>query len=251
MAGDRSEMSFLDHLDELRKRLIRSAVACIVGATIAWYFVDRVIDALAAFVGKVYFMAPAEAFTTRLKLSVIMGIMLAIPVISYQLWQFVSPGLYPREKKMVVPVVLASTLFFAAGASFCYFLVLPAALKFLMGYGTENLNPLISVGNLLSFCAYFVLSFGIVFELPVAMYFLGRIGVITHRTLRKFRRYAIVLAFIIGAILTPPDVFSQLMLSIPLLALYELSIAVVWLTGRERTPSNPYDDDEREIGHTG
>jgi sec-independent protein translocase protein TatC len=145
---DRSDIPFLDHLEELRRRLLKAGAACIVGTVGSWFFVDYVIDLIAGLVGEVYFMAPTEAFLVRLKLSIIMGIMLAVPVISYQLWRFVSPGLYSREKLLVVPVVLAATIFFALGAGFCYFIVLPAAIEFLMGYGTENMTPLISIGNL-------------------------------------------------------------------------------------------------------
>ncbi len=241
-------MPFLDHLEELRRRLLKAGVACIIGASISWFFVDHVIDLIASLVGEVYFMAPTEAFLVRLKLSIIMGIMLAVPVISYQLWRFVSPGLYPREKMLVVPVVLAATVFFALGASFCYFIVLPAAIKFLMGYGTENMTPLISIGNLLSFAAYLVLAFGIVFELPVVAYFLGRVGLVSYKMLAKGRRYAVVLSLVLGATLTPPDVFSQVMLAGPLLLLYELSIWLVRFTGKRAGDGDLFDDDEREIG---
>jgi len=196
-------------------------------------------------------MAPAEAFMVRVKLSAVMGIVLGIPVIFYQLWMFVSPGLYKHEKNLVMPVVAATTIFFLVGASFCYFIVLPAALRFLMGYGTENMSPLISIGSLLTFCAYLILAFGLVFELPVVAFFLGRIGVISSRTLQKGRKYAIVLALVIGATLTPPDVFSQVMLAGPVFILYELSIWIVRLTGAERARGESLDDDEREIGRAG
>jgi sec-independent protein translocase protein TatC len=244
-------MSFLDHLEELRRRLIKALLAVVVGAVVSWFFVDYVIDILAKFVGQVYFTAPAEAFMVRVKLSAIMGIVLAVPIIFLQLWRFVSPGLYKREKSLAIPVVLATTVFFLVGASFCYFIVLPAALKFLMGYGTENMTPLISIGSLLTFCAYLILAFGLVFELPVVAFFLGRIGLISSRLLRKGRSYAIVVALILGAILTPPDVFSQVMLAGPIFILYELSIWIVRFTGAERTRKESIDEDEREIGKAG
>jgi sec-independent protein translocase protein TatC len=241
----------IPHLEELRKRLLKSGASVVIGAIVAWFFVDHVIDLIADMVGQVYFMAPTEAFLVRLKLSIIMGVMVSVPVITYQLWRFVSPGLYPREKQMVLPVVIASTFFFAVGALFCYAVVLPVALEFLMGYGTENMTPLISVGSLLSFCAYMVLAFGIVFELPVVSYFLGRIGLVSYKILAKGRRYAVVLALILGATLTPPDVFSQVMLAGPLLVLYEISIWIVKFTGRTPRFADELDDDEREIGLSG
>jgi len=244
-------MPFLDHLEELRRRLIKCGVSCAAGSIVSWFFIDGVIDVLAKLVGQVYFMAPTEAFMIRLKLSIIMGIMLSVPVISYQLWKFIAPGLYMRERRLVIPVVAASTFFFAAGASFCYFIVLPASLKFLMGYGTENMTPLISVGSLLSFCAYLILAFGIVFELPVVSFFLGRIGIVSYTTLKKGRRYAVVLSLVLGAALTPPDLFSQVMLAGPLLILYELSIWLVRLTGKQRCDDSAFDEDEREIGKAG
>ena len=247
----KQEMSFLDHLEELRRRLIKAVLAVVVGAVVSWFFVDYVIDLLAKFVGQVYFTAPAEAFMVRIKLSAIMGIVLAVPIIFLQLWRFVSPGLYKREKSLATPVVLATTFFFLVGASFCYFIVLPAALKFLMGYGTENMAPLISIGSLLTFCAYLILAFGLVFELPVVAFFLGRIGVISSKILRKGRRYAIILALVFGATLTPPDLFSQVMLAGPILILYELSIWIVRFTGAERIRTESLDEDEREIGRAG
>ena len=244
-------MPFLDHLEELRRRLLKVGLACVAGAGISWFFVDYMIDILAAFVGQVYFMAPTEAFLIRLKLAIIMGIVLAVPVIFYQLWKFISPGLYESEKTTVIPVVIATTFFFLLGGSFCYFVVLPAALRFLMGYGTENMMPLISVANLLSFCAYMILAFGFVFELPIVAFFLGRIGLITHKTLRKGRRYALVLALVIGAILTPPDPFSQMLLAGPLVILYEASIWIVWATGKERKKDDSFEEDEGETGRSG
>jgi len=247
----RNEMPFLEHLEELRRRLLKAGLTVVAASIGAWFFTDKVIDQVAGLVGEVYFMAPTEAFLVKLKISLIMGIMVAVPIISYQLWKFISPGLYNKEKKLVVPVVLATTFFFILGASFCYFIVLPAALRFLMDYGTENMNPLISVGSLLSFCAYMVLAFGIVFELPVVSFFLGRVGIISHRTLSKGRRYAVVLALILGAVLTPPDLFSQMMLAGPLLILYEISIWLVRLTGKGEREEDLLDDDEREIGRAG
>lgn len=249
MADDsKFDMPFLEHLEELRWRLFKSLISIVIFSIASWFFVDYVIDELADFVGEVYFMAPTEAFMVRIKISVIMGIVISVPVIFYQLWKFISPGLYKHEKSYVVPVVVASTLFFAVGGSFCYYVVLPNALRFLMGYGTDLMTPLISISNLLTFCAYLILAFGLVFELPVVAFFLGRIGLVDSRKLAKGRRYAVVAALIVGASLTPPDVFSQIMLAAPVIILYELSIWIVKFTGRERKKDSDFEEDERDVG---
>jgi len=242
------DMPFLEHLEELRWRLLKSLISIVIFSIASWFFVDYVVNMLAGFVGQVYFMAPTEAFMVRIKISVIMGIVLSVPVIFYQLWMFISPGLYRHEKSYVVPVVLASTFFFVVGGSFCYFVVLPNALHFLMGYSTDLMTPLISISNLITFCAYLILAFGLVFELPVVAFFLGRIGLVNSKKLAKGRRYAVVVALIVGASLTPPDVFSQIMLAAPVLILYELSIWIVKFTGRERKRDDSFDQDERDIG---
>jgi sec-independent protein translocase protein TatC len=230
------EMSFLDHLEELRKRILRSIAAIFIGA-IAAYFISEwlvnVVSAPLADVG-VYFKAPAEAFLTHIKISLFAGIIISSPIILYQIWMFVGPGLLNSEVKIVIPIVASSTIFFLLGGSFCFFYVIPLAVKFLLEFGTENMKPMIMIGDYISFAGALVLAFGIVFELPVASLILGRIGVIDHKMLSKGRRYAIVGIFILAAVITPPDLISQLLLAGPLYLLYEVSIVVVWLTGRDR-----------------
>jgi sec-independent protein translocase protein TatC len=202
---------------------------------VGYFFATDMIDFLTKPVGEVYFMAPTEAFGVRIKIALFAGLAASIPVILYQLWKFIVPGLYQHEVKMVVPVVLFGTLFFLGGGTFCFLVVLPVGTKFLIGFGTENLKPLISIGKYLSFAAWMVLAFGIVFELPIISYFLGKAGIITHRTLSKGRRYAIVgILLVAGAITPSPDVFSQLMLAGPLYILYEASIIIVRLTGTRK-----------------
>jgi sec-independent protein translocase protein TatC len=181
-------------------------------------------------------MSPTEAFAIRIKLSLIVGVIVSVPVIFYQAWQFVVPGLLEKEVKIVIPVVVSSTIFFLTGAVFCFFLVLPVGLKFLLGFGTEKLSPLIKITDYINFISYMTLAFGAVFELPVLSYFLAKIGVISAPTLRKGRRYAIVIILILAAALTPgPDIFSQLMLAGPLYVLYEISIIVVMITRKKKS----------------
>jgi sec-independent protein translocase protein TatC len=165
----------------------------------------------------------------------IAGIIVSVPVIFYHLWQFVVPGLFEREIKLVVPVVLASTIFFLIGATFCFLLVLPLSIKFLLGFGTEKLKPMIKIGDYVSFVSYLILAFGAVFELPVIAYFLGKLGIITPRTLTRGRRYAIVGMLVLSSLITPPDMFSQLMLAGPLYILYEVSIVVVRIVQKKKS----------------
>lgn len=229
-------MSFLDHLEELRKRVIRCLFFIIMFSIVAYFFSEKIINFVSKPIPHLYFMSPTEAFAIRIKLSLIVGVIVSVPVIFYQAWQFVVPGLLEKEVKIVIPVVVSSTIFFLIGAVFCFFLVLPVGLKFLLGFGTEKLSPLIKITDYINFISYMTLAFGAVFELPVLSYFLAKIGVISAPTLRKGRRYAIVIILILAAALTPgPDIFSQLMLAGPLYVLYEISIIVVMITRQKKS----------------
>ena len=156
-------------------------------------------------------------------------------MIFYHLWKFVVPGLFAKEVKLIIPVVISSTVFFLIGAAFCFLMVLPMSIKFLMGFGTDKLKPMIQIKDYVSFVSYMTLAFGAVFELPIVSYFLGRIGIINSGTLIKGRKYAAVAILIVAAIITPtPDVFTQLMLAGPLYFLYEVSIIVLKLTAKKK-----------------
>ncbi len=229
------EMSFLEHLEELRRRLLKSMAAVLICAIGGYYFSEQIIDYFTSPLPQVYFMAPTEAFMVRVKISLIVGAIAALPIILYQAWMFIGPGLLGREISIIVPVVIVSTIIFLLGASFCFFIVIPVAVKFLLGYGTANLQPLISIDNYTGFAGMMILAFGLIFELPVVTFVLGRMGVIGYKTLSRWRRYAVVLILIASAILTPtPDAISQLLLAGPLYILYEISILLVWLTGRKK-----------------
>jgi sec-independent protein translocase protein TatC len=226
-------MSFWEHLEELRWRLIKSLAAVLVTSIVAFFFCDWMLDILTRPIEKIYFIGIGEAFSVRIKLSLFAGLILALPVLFYQAWKFVVPGLYASEVRMVVPVVVFATLFFVGGAAFCFILVLPVGIQFLMSYATDKLQPMIQVSKYISFVGWMTISFGAVFELPIISYFLGRVGIINSRMLGKGRRIAILAILLVAAIATPsPDVFSQLMLAVPLYALYEVSIIIVRLTGR-------------------
>jgi sec-independent protein translocase protein TatC len=234
MAEEEKEMGFLDHLEELRGRIIKSLISIIVFSIVAYVFSERLIEFITRPIPEVYFMSPTEAFSTRIKISLIAGIIVSVPVIFYHAWRFIVPGLFAKEIKLVIPAVLSSTIFFLIGAVFCFVFVLPLSMKFLLGFGTEKLKPMIQVKDYVSFVSYMILAFGSVFELPVISYFLGKIGIITPMTLIKGRRYAITAILVLAAVITPPDVFSQFMLAGPLYLLYEVSIIVLKIIQREK-----------------
>jgi len=228
-------MPFLEHLEELRRRLIIS-IASVLVISIGGYFIsDFIIEFLTRPIDKVYFMGVTEAFAVKIKVSLFFGLFASLPIIFYQAWRFVLPGLTRKEMVMVLPMTAAMTVFFFIGASFCFFVVLPVGITFLLGFGTESLEPMIAIGRYISFVGWMVISFGLVFELPVVTFLLGRLGLVDAPMLRKGRRYAIVGILIVAAVATPsPDVFSQLMLAGPLYLLYELSVALVSITSRKR-----------------
>lgn len=186
---------------------------------------------------KLVFLAPTEAFWMSMKVSFVAALILSTPVLFYQLWKFISPGLHHHEKKYVVPFVVVASLLFLFGASFCFVLVLPFALEFLLTYNVGDiLVPMLSVGQFVDFALKFILAFGVVFELPIIMIFLVKLGIVTPETLAKNRRFAVVLSFIIAAFLTPtPDMFNQTLMAVPMILLYELGIWIVPFFKR-RTP---------------
>ncbi|OGC76704.1 MAG: twin arginine-targeting protein translocase TatC [candidate division Zixibacteria bacterium RBG_16_40_9] len=234
MPKDPKEMPFLAHLEELRWRIIKSLISILLFSIVTYVFSEKIIDFLTKTVDNVYFTSPTEAFAVRIKISLILGLMLSFPVIFYQLWQFVVPGLLDKEAKVVIPAVIFATFFFIGGALFCFFLVLPVGIKFLLSFQTDKLKPWLSIKDYVSFVAWMILAFGLVFQLPIVSFFLGKIGLITHKTLSKGRKYAIVIILILAAALTPsPDIFSQLMLAVPLYFLYEVSIIVVRVTNKK------------------
>ena len=227
-------MPFLEHLEELRWRLVKSVAAIVVCAIVAFVFAEDLMRFLIQPMGeiKLHVTEVTGSFYAFLKIALIFGIVGALPVVFYQVWGFLSPGLYKREKRLILPIVLVSTILFLIGSGFCYLVVLPLALKFLIGFSGDLLSPIITVGSYISFAGLLLLSFGFGFELPVLAFLLGKIGLISSGLLSKGRRYAIVIILIVAAILTPtPDVFTQLLLAVPLYLLYELSIIIVRKTG--------------------
>jgi sec-independent protein translocase protein TatC len=236
-------MPLTAHLEELRWRLIKSLAAIAVGFVATYNLADRLFaflsrPLLALNPGPVELIGTGvtEAFFTKLKVSFIAGIFVASPVIFYQAWMFVAPGLYDQEKRYARPFVFFATIFFIIGAAFCYWVVFPVGYRFFIEeYESIGVSPSIRISEYLSFTARMLLAFGVTFELPVITFFLARIGLISHTAMIAYGRYAVLVIFIVAAVLTPgPDVASQLLMAGPLLLLYALSIGVAYLFGTPR-----------------
>jgi sec-independent protein translocase protein TatC len=248
-------MPLTEHLSELRRRIFTALGAVFVIFVIVFNYSEKLfelvtfplkaelhfmasrpyIEIIKKKAAPLVFLAPAEAFWMHLKVSLVAAIIFSLPVIFFQLWRFISPGLLAKERKYVLPFVFFATSLFLIGALFCFGIVLPFAITFLLGYKTQNMAPMLSVGSYVDFCLKFILAFGIIFELPLAIIFLTRIGVVTPKTLAKNRKFAVLFAFVAGAILTPtPDMFNQTLMAVPIIILYEIGILVSRVMYRKR-----------------
>jgi sec-independent protein translocase protein TatC len=239
--NDQEKMPFLTHLEELRKRLIACAIAVGLGFAVCYYFSEGLfqflMEPLKAAMSKgdhMVFTGLPEMFVTYLKVALVGGVLLAAPFLFYEMWMFVAPGLYRHEKKMVVPFVVSSTVLFVGGALFGYYIVFPFGFKFFMSFSNEYVKALPSAIEYFSFSLKLLFAFGLVFELPVFIFFLTKLGIVKTDNLKKSRKYAILGAFIVSAILTPPDVVSQLMMAGPLIVLYEIGVIVSRLAKKKK-----------------
>lgn len=237
------EMTLFDHLRELRTRILISLIATIIGACVAYGFSGEIFELLCRpffnsfSEGALIGTGPADAFVLKLKVACVAGAIIASPVIFFQIWLFIAPGLRPEEKKLVTPFLISTTTLFFIGMWFSYKAVLPFAFQFFFEqYGSIKITPNIRITEHISFMAKAILSFGLVFEMPVLAYFLGRLGIVTAEMLIKGVRIAIVVIFIVSAVMTPPDVFTQFLMAGPLLVLYGLSILVVRWAEKPKTP---------------
>ena len=242
MAGVDDKMSFLEHLGELRVRIMRSLYCLLIGLAVAFPFSERVLDWLARPIRKggynLVFLAVTEAFWVQMKVGLIVGLFIAAPGILWQVWGFIAPGLHSHEKKYAAPFVIIGSLLFMVGGAFSLFVVTPYAIAFLLSYARESLQPMITLENHIDFLLKFTLAFGAVFELPLAITLLARMGLVTAKQLSKNRKYAILGAFIAGAVLTPtPDAFNQTLMAGPLIILYEIGIISARLFGRRAAPA--------------
>lgn len=225
---DEGNMSLVKHLEELRFRLIRSLLAVAVGSCIAYYYIEPIMQWVTLPVGKLYYMQPSEAFFTYLKVAVATGFLIALPVVFYHVWRFFLPALTRNERNVIGIVVPVSVLLFFGGLVFSFCFVLPTAVKFFMGFGSESLQAMFSVDKYFDFVITFVLPFGFVFELPLVMTILGKMGILGSEKLKRVQRYVIFLSFVLAAIITPtPDIFTQCMLAFPMIALYEVGYLIV------------------------
>ena len=237
---DDKKIPFSGHLEELRRRLIVCFIAVGTGFVLSYGFKEKLFQILTRpLIGvmktgdKLIFTGLPEAFFTYLKVAFLSGIILATPIIFYEFWMFVAPGLYDKEKRLMLPIVFLSTLFFLGGSFFGYFIVFPYGFKFFLGFASEIIQPLPSMREYLSFASKLLLAFGVVFELPLIITFLAKLGIVSVSFLKKNRKYAILLFFVGAAILTPPDVVTQIMMALPLMVLYEISIVGARIFGKK------------------
>ena len=240
MSSNNESMPFLDHLEELRWRLIKSIASVLIGAVISFYFIDQIIE---------FLVKPTEALKNSMDLQVLKvqgmfmikwsialfgGIIISIPVLTFQIWKFVAPGLYIDEKKYIIPLIIFTFLSFLCGLIFAYMIVIPFSLSFFTSVGFEGIQNNFSINYYFSFITWLMIGSGLIFELPVIVFILSFIGLLTPAFMRHYRRYAIVIILVLSAFITPPDPVSLVLMSIPLLVLYEVSIGVSWLVNRKK-----------------
>ena len=252
---EESSMSLLEHLGELRRRLVRGLLAVLVAFFLCYGFAKELFYYLSLPLlqvmpadAKFIYTGVAEGFFVDLKVSIVAAIFVACPFLFYQIWAFIAPGLYEEEKKYVVPLSFCSAIFFLGGATFCYVIVFPFAFTFFMGYSTDNIVAMLSINEYLSFSLKMLIAFGLIFEMPLFTFFLSRMGIVTAARMRKARKFAVLGVFVIAAILTPPDVFSQIMMACPMILLYEASILVAVVCGKKRAEKAAEAEDKEKEG---
>lgn len=242
------ENTLVFHLEELRKRFIISLISIIPTTVLCFILAPKIIEFFRRpYGGKLIFISPPEAFIVNIKVAIAGGIALSFPVIAYQMWKFVAPGLYPKEKKIFLTLLLTSVVLFAAGVAFSYFVIIPIAFKFLLKFGSSWFEPMFTASKYFSFMLKLMIAFGIVFQMPIVILFLSVSGIVPIENFTKYRRHIWVASFVIGAVLTPPDVLSQVLMSLPLIMLFEISL----ILGKIFSPksSEPDKTEEEESGN--
>lgn len=234
------EMPFLDHLEELRWRLLKSVISVFVMMVVCFFFSDYILEVL-LYPGKnidppvpLQVLKVQTVFIIKLEIALFAGIILSLPVIFYQLWQFLAPGLLKKERKLLPIIVFFSVLCFLIGGAFAYFIIIPYALQFFLSLAPMEIENNIALDFYIGFLLRLIIVFGVVFELPMLSLILSKFGILTPQFMRKYRKYAIVGAFILGAILTPPDPTTQMFLAIPIILLYELSIFISYFVSSKK-----------------
>lgn len=256
MMNEEDKIPFTSHLEELRSRLIKCFIAIGVGFVIAYGFKEKIFQILVRPLvlvmeegDKLIFTGLPEAFFTYLKVAFLTGIIVGSPILIYQFWMFVAPGLYRNERRLMIPIVVISSICFIGGALFGYFIVFPWGFKFFLGFATETIRPLPSMKEYFGFSAKLLLAFGLVFELPLVITFLARLGLVSVEFLKKNRKYALLLFFAGAAILTPPDIVTQVMMALPLMILYEVAIIGARVFGKKKpTETEAEGETEQEAG---
>lgn len=236
------KMSFLEHLDELRKRLVGSVAVVGIGFLIALGFINPIFEFIMRPLyeklppgSSLIYTEPTEAFMLKLKIAALAGVIIAVPFVMWQVWLFISPGLYRHERRFALPFILMSTLFFAGGALFSHYVVFPWAWVFLAGFSTDYMLFMPKIASVFSLYAKMILAFGVIFEMPTVVLFLSRMGLVTAGFLLRHIKYAVLIIFVAAAILTPTgDVVTQSLMAGPMFALYLLSILIAWVFGKRR-----------------
>ncbi len=240
MAENPRKISFLDHLEEFRFRLIWALAAWAAGCALVYPWTGKVLDALIRPVGHLVFLSPSEGFLSFITVLAVAGLVLASPVIFYQFWAFAAEALFPSERRYAKLFGPLSLLLFVAGVVFCYAFVIPWSMNFFLSFATGRMTPMITVGKYIQYVAFLCLSFGLVFEMPLAFVLLTQLGIATPEFLIQKRRHAIVAIFVVSAVLTPPDYVSQILMALPLMGLYEISILLSkWVARRKESQALP------------
>lgn len=250
--AEEGAMTLLQHLEELRKAMVRSVIAMAVGFAACYGFSEQMFQILMQPMedvlrqGSFIYTYPPEAFFAHIKVGLVAGFFLASPYIFWQVWKFVAPGLYEHERKWLIPIAIFSAFFFVAGALFGYFAVFPYGFEFFASYSTEQIQFMPKLSEYLGFALKLLFAFGTVFELPLVIFFLARLGIVTSKGLRKKRKYALLVAFVLAALLTPPDPFTQSLMAGPLVILYELGVWVAYFFGKEKKAPAEEDEEDEE-----
>lgn len=247
-------MPLTEHLSDLRKRIVFPVITVLIVFLFTFSFSEKIFEiisfplkyelrlSLAApylqindkTATSLVFLAPAEAFWMHMKIAFVSSLIISLPMFFYHFWKFISPGLLSREKKYFLPFMFSATALFIIGSLFCFLIILPFAMTFLLGYKTADITPMISVGSYIDFCLKFILAFGVVFELPLVIIFLTKFGLVTPKTLARHRKYALLFSFVAAAVLTPtPDAFNQTLMAVPIILLYEFGIILSRLIHRK------------------
>lgn len=227
-------MTLVEHLAELRTRIIISILTLAVGVVVGFYYSSPLVEFITRLPGDLVYLYPGEAFMVHLQVALIVGVMLSSPVVLYQVIRFVVPGLLAKERRILSVGLPLSLLLFVVGIVFAYQVILPLAYKFFLGFSSDSLEPMISIGNYVAFVFRLVLPFGLVFQLPLFVLILTSIGVLSPAFLVRSRKYMILVIVIVATVLTPPDVISQTLMALPMLILYEVSIVLARLVVRNK-----------------